>query len=180
MKKAITLALDPVTLVVEGKTEKEQLENAKKALITQLEKQFPHYSYSINDADVLTFDNVKVGMIVETKEGDKGIVTSLNKKTINVALTGHRGVQGPPQAFKVSSATFEEARSNRDEFMKPDWREGDTGYLVTKDKVVEAVVGKKSGAKFKVYEVNGSGGHYSLDSKQIQAFLKDHESEVKK
>ncbi|PLS19460.1 hypothetical protein CVD28_03320 [Bacillus sp. M6-12] len=179
MEKAVTLILDPVTIIVEGKTDKELLENAKKAYIEQLEKQFPHFSYSVNEADVLTFDTVKVGMVVENKSGEKGIVTSLNKKTINVTLTGHRAVQGAPQAFKKSSATFDESRSKRHEFMKPDWTEGDTGYLETKERIVEVVVGKKAGAKFKVYEVNGSGGHYTLDSKQIQAFLKDDKTETK-
>lgn len=60
-------------------------------------------------------DNVLPGKIVESKDGNVGIVTGVNKKTINVTYTSHRSVQGPPELFKTTDIPFEQARSKRKE-----------------------------------------------------------------
>ena len=180
MNKTVTFTLQPVSVNATGATQEELLENAKKELIKQLEGKFPSYSYSVNDTDSLTFDTVKIGLIVETKDGDKGIVTALNKKTINVTLTGGRNVQGAPQAFKKSDATFEEARSKRESSIGEDFYEGHSGYLKTNDGIKEVVLGKSSGAKYKLYPVNGEGGFYTLNIAQIKSFLKDTKEESEK
>ncbi|ABY46517.1 hypothetical protein [Bacillus mycoides] len=62
-------------------------------------------------------------------------------------LAGHLDANGEPQAFKKSSATFEEARSIRCESSKPNWEEGDSGYLKTKEGIQPVVVGKTTTQK---------------------------------
>ncbi|MEI2357874.1 hypothetical protein [Mesobacillus zeae] len=175
----MTLTLAPTTLIVNGNTDEELFENAKKAFVEQLEKsEFPHITYSINDEDVLSIDTALPGLIVETKSGDKGIITAVNKKNINVTLTGHKNVSGPPQAFKKSFATFEEARSKRAEIMKPDWFEGDTGYIKAADAIHKIIVGKKSGQKRKVHIVDGLNQLFILTEQQMASYLKDDKSEL--
>ncbi|WCK57516.1 hypothetical protein PP175_25965 (plasmid) [Aneurinibacillus sp. Ricciae_BoGa-3] len=178
MEKSVTITLSPMTFVVKGKTNEELVENAKQAMLEQLQKQFPSIAVSINDANVLTDEQATPGTIVATKEGI-GIITALNEKTINVTLTAHRMVQGAPQAFKLSTATFEEARSKRADWMKPNWSEGDTAYLKNKGNIEEVVVGKKSGSKFKVYIINGGGVHYTLTEQQMNAILRDEKQQWK-
>lgn len=191
MKKAITITLSPISVVVEGNTDKELIENAKTEIIKQMELKFPHFSYAVDSADALTLQNVFEGAIVETKEGAYGIITGVNKKTINVTLTGGRGVQGAPQAFKSSDISFEKARSKRrmhsltnsedgikSEFLM-EWSEGETGYLKAKDGVKEVVIGKKAGKKRYVYIVNGKGARFTLTDAQLESFLKDERSEIK-
>lgn len=180
MKKTVTITLKPISVIAEGASNEELLENAKSALIKQLEEKFPSYSYSVNDADSLTFETVKIGFIVESNQGDKGIVTAINKKTINVTLKGGIGVQGGPQAFKKSEATFEEARSNRGESLEDEFYEGNSGYLKTPDGIKEVVIGKVAGAKYKLYPINGEGGFYTLTVSQLKAFLKNTKQELEK
>lgn len=191
MKKAITITLDPITVVIEGKTDKELLENAKIEMIKQIQIQFPHFSYSVDSADALTFENSHEGSIVETKEGAFGIITGVNKKSINVTLTGGRSMQGAPQYYKLSDVSFEKARSKRmmhsltntgdgkvSEFFM-EWSEGETGYLKVKDGIKEVVIGKKAGSKYSVYIVNGKGAKYTLTEAQLKSFLRDELSEIK-
>lgn len=64
---------------------------------------FPKITYSIIDANALTFDTVYEGLIVVSDEGKLGIVTGINKKFINVYYTNGIGVSGPPQLFKTSN-----------------------------------------------------------------------------
>ncbi|WP_028393979.1 cupredoxin domain-containing protein [Bacillus cihuensis] len=177
--KSVTLTLAPATFVVNGNSNEELLENAKKALTEQLTNSiFPHITYAINDADVLTHESAFPGMIVETNNGDKGIITAVNRKNLNVTLTKHRSVSGPPQAFKKSSATFSDARSLRHEIMKPDWFEGDTGYIKTREGIREFVVGKKSGKKTKIHII-GLNKFVSLTEEQMEIHLKDNKNELK-
>lgn len=179
-QKIVALTLASTTFTVEGSNEKEWLENAKKALVDQLVAgKFPHITYSINDADVLTFENVFPGMIVETTQsGDKGIVTAVNKKTIHVKLKIRGEVSGTPQAFKRSTATFEEVRLRRESYMKDTWTEGDTGYIKTTNGIREVVVGKASGTKAKLFVINENRS-ISLTENEMNKSLKEEKEEIK-
>lgn len=182
MKKKITITLRPISVVVEGKDERELLENAKRSLIEQLNQYFPPYSYSINDADALDFSNVTPGMIVQDNRKTLGIITAVNEKTINVALAGGRLVQASPQLFQPSDATFEEARSRRitNDVTKEMniWREGDSGYMKSKYGIDPVVVGKKPVKKYKLFIVNGGGRHFSVTEDQLHAFMKEEKEEI--
>lgn len=175
--KTVTLNLDAISVVVEGATKEQLLENAKQAVIQQLMQKFPHFSYSVNDVGALTFDTVQVGMIVESNDGHFGIITGVNQKTINVCLTGNRIIQGSPTLFKKSDVSFEQARSKR-----PDWAieskyfaEGTAGYLQVKEnQLVPVVIGKSRGAKIKFFTINSEKGtHYTITEEQAKKFFKD-------
>ncbi|MEB9914827.1 hypothetical protein Q2U85_29080 (plasmid) [Bacillus cereus] len=80
--KSVTLSLTPTTFVITGDTKGEMLANAKKAFIEQVSKNLsPHIKYSINDANALTMETSFPGLLVETEEGLKGIVTAVHRKT---------------------------------------------------------------------------------------------------
>lgn len=178
--KLVTLTLASASFVVEGNTDKELLENAKKAMAEQLTTgKFPHITYSINDANALSFDNVLPGKIVESKDGNVGIVTGVNKKTIAVTYTNHRSVLGPPENFKASDIPFEQARSKRKHSsIETDfWYEGNSGYFKNKGEVHEVVIGKISRGKAKVHVVNTSSA-YSIPEDKLSFFIKDELSEV--
>ncbi len=177
--KSVTLSLAPTTFVVTGETKEEMLANAKKAFIEQVSKNlFPHIKYSINDADALTMETSFPGLIVETEEGLKGIITAIKRKTIDVMLAGHLDANGEPQAFKKSNASFEEARSIRCESSKPNWEEGDSGYLKTKDGIQPIVVGKtmKQGTLLHIIGTNKS---VSLTPIELLLYLKDNKEDIK-
>ena len=179
--KTVTLTLASATFVVEGNNDKELLENAKKAMAEQLlNREFPHITYSITDLDSLTFDKVYAGQIVETdKDGTLGIVTGVNKKTINVTLINHRNISGAPQFFKTSKATFEEARSKRDEGYKKInfWSEGYSGYFKNHEGIHEVVVGKMTRGKTKLHIVN-TRKYFSVSENQLESLLKDEKAEL--
>ncbi len=172
--KSVTLSLAPTTFVVTGETKEEMLENAKKAFIEQVSKSlFPHISYSINDADALTLETSFPGLIVETEDGLKGIVTAVKRKTIDVMLAGHLDANGEPQAFKKSNATFEEARSIRCESSKPNWAEGDSGYLKTGEGFKPIVVGKTTTQKT-ILHIIGANESVTLTPIELMLYLKDN------
>jgi hypothetical protein len=177
MTKAVTLDLSPLTLIVQGKDKKELLENAKKAFIEQLAKKFPAITYSINDADALTIDIIQIGQIVECEKG-KGIVKGKTKNRVSVTLSNSHSFSADPGYFKRCSATFEEVRSRRPDFMKDIWFEGQSAYLKTRDKIVEVIVGKMN-KNVKLYVVGGNGVHYSVPEEQLNRLLKDELHEVK-
>lgn len=171
--KTVTISLSPVSVKVEGSTKAEMLENAKKALIEQLEKQFPQFSYSVSEGEVLTIDTAHAGMIVECNEGKKGIITGVNQKTINVTYSNGVSVSGSPQLFKPSEATFEEARSKRQDFMVKAnmWTEGNAAYLNNKGTFIPVIIGKSKGKKYKLYTINNNGQHYSVEESQLKALV---------
>lgn len=176
MEKLVSLTLNTASFLVKGANDKELLENAKKAMIEQLQNgQFPSITYGINDADSLTFNNVLPGMIVESTSDRKlGIVTGVNKKTINVTYKNFISVQGNPNLFKLSNATFEEARSERDKIRIEDgfWDTGYSGYLHNNGNIYEVVVGKITKGKAKVHVVNSSSV-YAVPEDKLSSFIKD-------
>jgi len=175
-KKAVTLDLSPITLFVTGKNDKELLENAKIAFIEEISKKFPSLSYSINDANALTMQTIRVGQIVECDKGI-GIVISKAQKRVRVTLTGQRTLSGTPELFTPSSASFEEARSKRPSFNKDEWFEGSSGYIKVANKIESVVVGKRGNLKTKLYIV-GTDEYINVTESQLKRFLKDEKSEV--
>ncbi|MEC3515755.1 hypothetical protein P9135_29080 [Bacillus thuringiensis] len=172
--KSVTLSLAPTTFVVTGDTKEEMLANAKKAFIEQVSKNlFPHISYSINDADALTLETSFPGLIVETEDGLKGIVTAVKRKTIDVMLAGHLDANDEPQAFKKSNATFEEARSIRCESSKLNWEEGDSGYLKTGEGFKPVVIGKTNTKKTTLHII-GANKSVTLTPIELMLYLKDN------
>lgn len=188
MRKTVTISLKEISVVVDGENDKELLANAKKAVVEQINTKFPSCTYSISGVGALSFETAYPGTIVSDNNGDLGIVTGVNQKTINVTLTGGRGVYGAPNLFSVSEATFEEARSKRRNFnienvttgesssLNCGWYEGDTGYLKVKDNERQVVVGKKAGKKYKLYLINEKGASYTVTEEQLKACLKDEPS----
>ena len=178
--KTVTLTLATASFKVEGNTNEELLENAKKAMAEQLTQgNFPHITYGVHDSSVLSFENVFEGQIVESTEGRLGIVTVVNKKTIHVTYTNHITVGGSPQGFKPSTATFEQARSKRDEADKKTnyWAEGHSGYIKTADDIYEIVVGKRVRGKVKLHIV-GTTRFFPLSEHEMLRHLKDEKSEL--
>ncbi|MEK5217725.1 hypothetical protein [Psychrobacillus sp. FSL H8-0487] len=179
--RTVTLTLASASFVVDGKNDNELIENAKKAMAEQLAKGvFPQITYSITDVGSLTFENVYAGQIVEREDdGTLGIVTGVNTKTIHVTLINHRSLSTRPQYFKESKATFEEARSKRDESYKKMnfWTEGYSGYLKNKDGIHEVVVGKMTRGKAKLHIVN-TRRYFSVPEDQLELLLKDDKAEL--
>lgn len=187
----ITITLSPITVTVErGATDKDTLLAAQKALIEQLNTKFPYYTYGVSSADSLTFENVKIGMIVEEadpkdKKPRYGIVTGINKKTINVCYKNRILVQGPPQLYKLSKKTFEEVASFYKQMVAnkttPDgdfiestsfdmFLEGDAGYLKTPDGLIPCVIASTKGDNYKVYPVGEyiNGRYWNLKEAQLK------------
>ena len=182
MKKNVTLNLSAMNFIVEGKDDAELIANAKKAMIEALKVSFPHVTYSISDDDVLNEKDARPGTIVKDEDGKLGIITAYkpnNKRPIAVTYANGVRVDGYFSNFKLAEVTFEEARYKRREFEKPEWAEGNSGYLKIKDKIAEVVIGKKEGKSRLVYIINGKGMHYKLPEATIKALLKDEKSEIK-
>lgn len=178
--KLVTITLASASFIVEGNTDMELLENAKKAMAEQLATgKFPQITYSINDSNALSINNVLPGKIVESKDGNVGIVTGVNKKTINVTYTNHRSVQGPPENFKTSDIPFEQARSKRKNAgIEIDfWFEGYSGFFKNKGEIHEVVIGKITRGKAKVHVVN-TNSSYSIPEDKLSFYIKDELSEV--
>ncbi|MCM3358068.1 hypothetical protein [Psychrobacillus sp. MER TA 171] len=177
-QKTVALTLATMNFKVTGESNEEFLENAKKALVEQLNTGiFPHITYGVYEDNVLTFDTAFPGQIVEATDGKLGIITAINKETINVTLKNGISVQGPPAAFKSSTATFEEARSKRNELDKQNnyWFEGYSAYIKTAQGVKEVVVGKFARGIAKLHVIN-SNSFIPLSEREMHKHLKDEKS----
>ena len=178
-KKSVTLTLAPISFVVEGNNDKELLEQAKKAMAAQLVTgKFPYITFNVDDADALTLDTVFAGQVVESHDGNVGIVVAVNKKNIKVTYTGHRTVSGPPQLFKPSTACFEEVRSKRTSYHKEAgyWDEGYSGYLKTNEGIHEVVVGKMTRGNIKLHVIN-TKKFLSTNENRLRLILRDERNE---
>jgi len=182
MAKTITIQLDSMSFVVDGTSNEELLENAKREMMKQLSIKFPHFSYEISDADVLSLENAHPGVIVKDSKGKLGIITSVNpknKRPINVTFKGSISVAGTPQCFKLDNSTFDKARSVRPDYQTDDWYEGDSGYLKNKTDLIEVVVGKKVRGKYLVFMINNAGKGFQLTDQQLKGLLKDNKNDFK-
>lgn len=183
----VTLEVNPVSIkleVPENYTDKEILELAKKEYIKEISKKFPRVGYQISDGNTLSFDNVYLGQIVMDRNR-YGIVTKINKKTINVATQS--GIfQGPPSCFgvvedkvKPESVLWERTKGAKELDL---WIEGNVGYLALKqdNKVVPVVIGKTTSAgNYHLYLVGkNTNKYYRLTQAQIKQFLFDTKKEA--
>lgn len=179
--KTVTLNLAPVNVQVTGNTPEELLENAKKAFIDQLTAEtMPGVtSYSVGEAGALDFSTVYEGQIVANSKGELGIVNQVNKKTIFVTYASGRTVSAPPVIFKASDATFEEARSRRNDGLKKEnfWHTGDTGYIKLATGTCAVVVGKVTKAKAKLHVV-GTRKFVGVSHLEMERLLKEEKSEI--
>lgn len=185
----IELTLAPIRVTVEAGTEKEVIERAQRASVEEISKTFPRAQYRKVDEGALTQETARPGMLVEEvgNPKNKGIVTAINQKTINVTFTGRRSVQGNATLFKITKAPFEEVAS----FYKPMqvnqttpdgqpmdthsvdfYSEGDAGYLHNKGEVIPVVIGKSKGSKYNLYIINGEGRYYTLGEAEMKRFFK--------
>ncbi|MED4284829.1 hypothetical protein P4679_23180 [Priestia megaterium] len=174
MQKVI-LHLDPIEVIVEkGKTENELIENAKKAVREQLKEKFPSAKYSLVDMNALSLESVKPGMVVEV-DNQVGIVTVVNKKKINVVISGNRIITGTPEAFKASKKTFKEAMVPRRLMvgMEDYYCEGDCGYISYQGEKIPVIVGKQVRGKSKLWNLEKPGVGYELTQEQLVKFFKD-------
>jgi len=176
--KLVTLTLEPITLVVTGNNNAQLLANAKKKLIKQLTQEVECTFGIKRAADTLTLSTAFPGLIVESNEEQIGIVTEVNAENIHVTLKNHIIVTGPPNLFKVSSASFEEARSKRSKIEGIFWEKGYTGYIQTNEGIREVIVGETYSHMIKLFIINGRKS-ITLNEQQIKIFLKDELVELK-
>ncbi|MEK5209741.1 hypothetical protein [Psychrobacillus sp. FSL H8-0510] len=178
--KLVTLTLASASFVVEGNTNEELLENAKKAMAEQLAiGKFPFINYRINESNSLTIDKVLPGMTVESEDGDVGIITAKYKVKIDVTFANNRSVQGSASIFKSCDIPFEQARSKRsDSSIKAEfWTKGNSGYFKNKGEIHKVVIGKLTGGKAKVHVVN-SDVYFTIPVEKLSHYIKDELSEV--
>ena len=185
MGKIITLEFKKdITVSISGefKSDKEMQKEIERKVIELLQTKFPAYSYSVNNAGALTFENVKVGMVVKDNQRNKyGVVIKINKKTINVAF--ENGVlQGHPLAFSKVSDNDVKVKDIMWERQAIDkklnhWGEGNVGHLVANDKI-EQVVLLQSGKNYKGIIINNTYS-YSLTENHLKALMFDTKKEAK-
>lgn len=186
---AIELTLAPIIVTVDAGADKEVIERAKKAALEEIAKNFPRVQYRKVEIGALTQETVKCGMLVEEvgNPKNKGIVTAINQKTINVTLTGRRSVQGNATLFRLTNAPFEEVASFYKKFemtqTTPDgepiqtnnidyFSEGSAGYLHNKGEITPVVIGKSKGSKYNLFVIGGAGRYFTLTEQQMKMFFK--------
>jgi hypothetical protein len=169
--KTLTFKFE-VSVQVDGTSEKERLENGKKAVIEKLQNgPFPSFSYTVTDGVALEPSEATSGTIVHLAElKEDGIIYGINPKSVSIALQGGRHFTCKVAGLTKSSATAENFFVSRPDWMKTGdmgW-EGYMGYLkVEGGKFVPVVIGKKKGAKTPAYIINGGGRHYPLSEKDM-------------
>lgn len=171
MKVTLNLASITVEVTADKSNEAELIEIAKKAVLEQLAVKFPKLSYSIASADALTMESATIGTTVNVKLNDRtelGIISGKNQKTVDVALSGGRILQGHPTIFTQRAVESPDAIVWGQRMGSDAWTEGDTGFLNTGKEKVAIILGKSKGKKSKAYIINGGGRHFSLEDSQLR------------
>lgn len=183
----VTLEVNPVSVklkVPDNYTDKEIIELAKKEYINEISKKFPRITYQISGGNTLSFDNLHLGQIVKEKER-YGIVTKINKKSINVA-TQSGILQGPPSCFSSAEGDVkvEEVLWQRSERAKEldMWIDGNVGFLALKqdNKTIPVVIGKSTSAgNYHLYTIGkDTNKYYRLNQSQLKQLLFDTKKEA--
>ena len=179
-KVVLSYTLPPILVEVEKGTDAEMLERGKRALIEKLKEGIPKSTkINLEQLGALSFETVKPGMIVEILDAGVhkfGIVTKVNRKTINVVTRTGVVFQGPPSGFKESSIPFEEVCCVRKKTeYSSGYQEGDAGFLNVNggDFELVPVVLQPSGQKYKAYIVtkNKLGRFYTLTKLQLDTLF---------
>lgn len=177
----IEVCLNPVRIQVENIENDELLmKRIQEKVLEEISQNFPKFKCSKINIDSLTMETVRVGMVVEEVNNPlrKGIVTAINNKTINVTLKGKKDMQGPPQVYRKSNASFEEAGSFYNELNVGDmpidfYTEGEAGYLYYNNDIIPVVIGKSKGENYKLFPINGDGLYfYALNKRQMSIYFK--------
>lgn len=158
-------------------TKEELFKAIEESVIAKIKERLPAYVYSIHDADVLTFSNVKPGIVIDAGDNGYGIVTKVNKKTINVS-TKDGAFQGPPTAFgkvddevKIEDIMWERGIGYK---QRGDWNEGNTGYLVVKDDIHKVVLVYSRNDKYNALVINGNGASFGpVTEQQLDRLMYD-------
>lgn len=178
MKKTVTLNLRPIRITVDGKDERELLENAELELKKMVSDGKFSYQYEVSDADILKEGDVKTGLIVKDMDGRDGIIYDYkpqNKRPISIIYKSGVKVSGSYECFKLSDSTFEEVRHRRQS--KAEWYTGDSGYLKTKSLIVPILVGKMTKTKWEIWAMDTPGKYFTITPQQAKAFLRDEEAD---
>lgn len=174
--RKVTLNFAPVTIQVSGNSNEELLNNAMKTFVDQLSvSTLPQIdSYSVGAAMPLSFDTVYAGLIVESFNGNVGIVHQVNKQTIDVTYASGTSVSGSPELFKPSNASFKKARYRRsaEDKEQNNWSVGHSGFIKNDMSKLPVIVGKVSRGKFKVHIV-GDKKHETFTEEEMERFVMD-------
>lgn len=172
MKLSVDLKLD----VFIEKTDDKQLimERARKATIASFKEKYPKAHYTLKAIKPIDLESAKGGMVIEA-DGELGIITKKNPKTIRVVLSGNRIVSGAPSAFLTSNKHFTEAWVGRKavEGMEDVFQEGNCGYLLTTEGLVPVVIGYETKGKFILWSLEDPGTSINCDQKQLEKYFKD-------
>ena len=171
--------------VADRNDRKDLLEKARAEFINQIsqEGKFPAFSYSVSDANSLTFDNAYVGkVVVDKKNNEEALITGINPKSIDVVTQEGKMLRGGPSCFEVvdeKNYDVTKIMRQRHDFDKQSnyWDEGNTGYLVANKEIHSVVIGKSRGKTTKAYKINGNGVHYKLQDQHLR-FLVDTKEEA--
>lgn len=184
MSKVVDVIVDlkPMTISVEVNAESRELllEKTKEALLSQIDEKFDTLNKTIVNPDALSMETVTPGLVVAVEtEGngeEYGIITAVNKKTVDVALKDGTILNGPASSFQKADV------EDIDQFIwgrslaarqAGTWYEGNTAYLNTNEGTLPIVFGKSRTTKFNVYVINGGGKYHTLTPDQLK-FVTDH------
>ena len=182
----VTIDLSAITVSIHANPDNkdEVIEKAKEVFLSEVQRKFPQFHLTVSETDVLSMETVTTGLVVTAvlKNGEKepGIITAVNKKTIDVVLENGSILNGPATAFEVNSIqNLDEVVWGRPEQVKEAnmWYEGNTGYLVTSEDIVPVVLGKSRSPKYRAYVINGEGRYITLNEDQLR-FLSDTKEEA--
>lgn len=151
-KIGVKVEIPPIIVEIEDVgTTKEKMLAAKEAVKRKLEQSFPACGFSIVPLGVLDFTTVEVGMVVvDNNKPRVGVVTAINRQTINVGFKGGTIAQGPPECFSRGTAKIEELCNFPDEG-DTELYEGNVGYIrASGGKDVLVVVVSTRGKSYKV------------------------------
>ncbi|QNR65120.1 hypothetical protein IAQ67_14460 [Paenibacillus peoriae] len=169
--KSVTLSLE-VTVQVNGDDNEQLLAAAKRKVAEKIQNDFPSYfKYSITDGIALSLEKAYPGKIVFIPDlNQHGVICGINKSSYSVITPrGHINCKLP--ALTDGELTIEELLifCSRD---KPEWYEGNVGFLRYKEDYVPVILGRKKSGKTPAYTINEKG-RFSLTDIQLQKHLFD-------
>lgn len=160
-------------------TNKELVKIIEEKLLEELKRNIPSFTYSLLNEDDLTFEDIYVGMIVDIGKQGYGIVTKINKKSINVNGKNGIALQGHPLAFKRADEKIKAEdviwkRFDYNMHKSDSWYEGDTGYFSFKSGIKPVILVSKGNNKFRAHVI-GMGVESGADvtAMQLQTSLYD-------
>ncbi|KJD42626.1 hypothetical protein [Paenibacillus terrae] len=168
--KSVTLSLE-VTVQVNGDDMEQLLAAAKQEVAEKIQTDFPrHFTYSITDGVVLSCEEAKPGKIVFVTDLKlHGVINGINKSTYSV-ITPQGRYNCKLAVLTDGELAIEELLSfaSRDEELKPEWFDGDVGFLKYRDEYIPVILGKKKSGKTPAYIINGNGKRFNLSDAHLK------------